>query len=523
MSAGDAEEIAQKLDDLWALKSMKLERDTKPFAMRFHLQDEIKAWTPSHVSHFLRVVGLASLATQLHADAPMGGLCFACWLLHLHATVMDVPSDDTRCAGAKISHDTAFKALESKQWKEVHSIIMRSHLSLLMQATKKASIDCSRRYTYFQESNAAKIVEALRHCGLVIVKGLLPKDTDVLEKLKALPSAISETSKEGSCSEDDKTATEGASERLEDKEALGALRGGRKEVFLPLTNTTDFLVTAMMRHQPIISILTQYLRDQYQSTTRSGIRRAGGVDDDDLIMGAASLDLTGEYDPTADGDDGITSRSPSLALDFDSIVLVDADPHGASFEQHLHRDVPLVGINTEGGATEGATEGAKGGSEEVGKSAADTAVEGTRDTTAAFPFGSLAVQIPLVNMPASSGSIRFCPRTHTGPRYSVWKGLMCNVWNRLDAGLKWGEIAIYDSSVVHKGLKNKGDNRRPVLYLNYRAIRQASEGSAAGIVAGGLADGYSSGNVPESRARRVGDFRGAWRARTGAGVGVVGP
>jgi hypothetical protein len=37
MAAGGAEETAQKLDDLclWALKSMELERDTKPFAMRF--------------------------------------------------------------------------------------------------------------------------------------------------------------------------------------------------------------------------------------------------------------------------------------------------------------------------------------------------------------------------------------------------------------------------------------------------------------------------------------------------------
>jgi hypothetical protein len=48
--------------------------------------------------------------------------------------------------------------------------------------------------------------------------------------------------------------------------------------------------------------------------------------------------------PAADEEEGLidtesvaTGSASRLVLDFDSLVLVDADPHGASSEQQLHR------------------------------------------------------------------------------------------------------------------------------------------------------------------------------------------
>jgi hypothetical protein len=306
----DAEEVAGKLDDLSALRSLKLQRTTKPFEMRFHMKEEIKAWTPLHVSHFLRVMGLASLITTIQADGGMDGPAFACWLLQLHATVKQSSVADESCTSPAAAHQTAFASLQSGNgWGKVHAVMMRTHLGLLMQAMKRPLIDCSRRFQY-TSSTAVRatddVVEALRHCGVVIVSGLLPDDAALLSKLQSLPSDWAKNANNNnnqSCSDAESAesaknmpAVDGSEDT---KEALGQLRGGRKEVFLPLTEATAWLVPSMMHHAPITTILTKYLEELqgvYQQAGAKGGGAGGSSDEDDLIMGAASLDLAGEYD-----------------------------------------------------------------------------------------------------------------------------------------------------------------------------------------------------------------------------------
>ena len=93
-------------------------------------------------------------------------------------------------------------------------------------------------------------------------------------------------------------------------------------------------------------------------------------------------------------------------------------------------------------------------------------------------------------------------------RHSVWKALMCSAWHRVDRGLKWGDVVVYDSAVVHKGLANKGTARRPVLYLNFRAVRRRQAAGDTVEVLGALGGGYST-TIDDLKAKRIAAFRRA--------------
>ena len=111
----------------------------------------------------------------------------------------------------------------------------------------------------------------------------------MLQQLQALPGHLPSTGE--TCAE---------SGGQEQEVVLGSLRGGRRELFLPLTNFTSEL-PKLMHHPPLTTLLREYLHDS---------RHAEGAS--------------------------------SLELELDNVVLVDADPAPASFDQHFHRDVPLV-------------------------------------------------------------------------------------------------------------------------------------------------------------------------------------
>ena len=350
-----AEALSAELDSLLELKSERLRRQSAPFELLAHSSEELSKWKPHHVSHFLRVLGFASYSDTLHADAAMDGPAFSCWMQQLHAAVVgrNLRRNDT-CAAAISLHSSAFSVFHSNrsnQWIQLQDALLLSPIAMQINRVAMAPpINCKQRFEY-TAVDPEKLVTVLRHCGVVIVTGLLPQNSTVLQQLQALPSFVgptvgwcneNETAVKTQCTPHGGTAT---------REVLGALRGGRREVFLPLTNYTSELPTLMHR-PPLTSILGRYLRGC-------------------LHQGPATAELE---------------------LEIDTVVLVDADPSPASNEQQLHRDVGLVGAQVE------------------------TSVTNTSRAVGELPFRSVAVQIPLVGMPRTSGPVSFCPRTHTGPR-----------------------------------------------------------------------------------------------------------
>ena len=348
-----AEELAGRLDELFALKSELLRRKAAPHGVLLaHSSAELAKWEPAHVSHFLRVMGVAAAASTVHADVAMAGPAFGCWLRRLHAAhrspvVGDEHADgQAECAAAIAAHPAAFSAVLPPEdgaraqlsWVGVHRTLLSSPLGgLQMMDGAATAIDCRRRHTH-AAAGTERLTAVLRHCGVVIVAGLLPQSAAVQQQLKSLPrfagsaAAVTEScAKAGGAA----AATTGDEEPMEDKleseqqqpqqgeqqqqqqqqpGMLGSLRGGRREEFLPLADFTSEL-PMLMHHQPLTSILRSYLAGLGIQPSENGSETAMGSE---------------------------TAGAVGLQLELDSVVLVDNDPGALSSDQANSRHRPAL-------------------------------------------------------------------------------------------------------------------------------------------------------------------------------------
>ena len=84
-----------------------------------------------------------------------------------------------------------------------------------------------------------------------------------------------------------------------------------------------------------------------------------------------------------------------------------------------------------------------------------------KDLDGAVPVYSISMSVPLVDLNAKTGTTRFYPGTHKTP----WQEKPPTEF--FDPEVRVGSAILFDIRVRHRGLGNRSDAPRPILYANY--------------------------------------------------------